>query len=73
MKLLLTGAARFNDEQKKHLEDLGHELFFLQYEKDVPPLKYDEIDGVIGNGLFLHHNIGLPSQSSIQFLCQLAY
>jgi len=57
MKLLLTGAARFNDEQKKHLEDLGHELFFLQYEKDVPPLKYDEIDGVIGNGLFLHHNI----------------
>ena len=57
MKLLLTGAAHFNKEQMNHIEDLGYELFFLQYEKDVLPLKHDEIDIIIGNGLFLHHNI----------------
>lgn len=60
MKLLITGAISWNKEQIKELEDLGHEVFYVQDERI--PLKSQEIDaaqieGVICNGLFLYNDI----------------
>lgn len=57
MKLLITGAAQFVDEQLNAIQKLEHEVYFLQQESDTLPLPADEIEGVICNGLFLHHKI----------------
>lgn len=57
MKLLITGAWQ---DAKNHFEEikaLGHEIFFMQWEKDKLPCKYEDIEGVICNGLFLNHPI----------------
>lgn len=57
MELLVTGA--FSDA-KLHIEELeekGHRVHFLQYEKDELPCPPDQIEGVICNGLFLFHAI----------------
>lgn len=57
MELLVTGA--FSDA-KLHIEELeekGHRVHFLQYEKDEIPCPPDQIEGVICNGLFLFHPI----------------
>lgn len=55
MNLLITGAWNCTQEQRKQIEDLGHRVFFLQNEADLLPVAYDWVEGVICNGLFLHH------------------
>lgn len=57
MNLLITGAWNCTREQLKCLEEQGHKIFFLQQEKDALPLAYENVEGVICNGLFLHHPI----------------
>lgn len=57
MKLLITGA--WNDG-KNHIDEIkamGHEVVFMQYEKDSLPCDYEWVEGVICNGLFLSHPI----------------
>lgn len=57
MNLLLTGAWAQAKENINELEDLGHSVVFMQYEKDELPCEYDWVEGVVCNGLFLHHQI----------------
>lgn len=57
MKLLVTGAWNCTEEQLNSLRLEGHEVVFMQYEKDLCPVNYSEVEGVICNGLFLHHPI----------------
>lgn len=57
MNLLLTGAFTYAEEQFNTLSCLGYEIYFLQKETDELPLPANEIDAVVCNGLFLHHNI----------------
>lgn len=57
MKLLVTGAAQLNEAQLKTLSEMGNEIFFMQNEKEKVPVSYEEIEGIICNGLFLFHEI----------------
>lgn len=57
MNLLVTGAWRDAKEYLSEIEGMGHAVKFLQYEKDPLPCEYDWVEGVICNGLFLHHPI----------------
>ena len=57
MKLLVTGAWKCTDEQLNNLEKLGNTVVFMQNESDKLPCLYEEVEGVICNGLFLHHPI----------------
>lgn len=57
MKLLVTGAWNCTDEQLNRIKALGHEVTFMQYEKDTCPIPYEDVEGVICNGLFLYHPI----------------
>ncbi len=57
MKLLVTGAWQCTSVQLNQIEKMGHSIVFMQNEKDELPCKYEEIEGVICNGLFLHHSI----------------
>ncbi len=56
MKILLTGAFGYTDEQKKLIKDLGFNVIFQQQEKDITE-NCHEFDAVICNGLFLHNPI----------------
>lgn len=57
MKLLITGAWKCTQEQLNALESIGHSIVFMQNEKDLLPCAYEEVEGVICNGLFLYHAI----------------
>ena len=57
MKLLVTGAWKCTPEQLNTLAELGHEVVFMQNEKDSLPCDYAQVEGVICNGLFLYHSI----------------
>lgn len=57
MNLLITGAWNHTPEQRKAIEKLGHRVTFMQNEWDSLPVAYEEVEGVICNGLFLHHPI----------------
>lgn len=57
MNLLITGAWQQAAEYIKTIEEQGHNIVFLQYEKEELPCEYDWVEGVIGNGLFLYHSI----------------
>ena len=57
MNLLITGAWNHTPEQRKAIEELGHRVTFMQNERDSLPVAYEEVEGVICNGLFLHHPI----------------
>ena len=57
MNLLITGAWNGAKDNFEYISDLGHCVSFLQNEKDELPLPYDEVEGVICNGLFLYHDI----------------
>lgn len=57
MNLLVTGAWHCTWEQLDSIARLGHQVFFLQQEADALPLAYEKVEGVICNGLFLHHPI----------------
>lgn len=54
MKLLLTGAFRYTDEQIEYIKNLGHDVVFVQDER--VPIEYDvsDIEAVVCNGLFLY-------------------
>ena len=66
MRILLTGAFNYNEEQLQTIKELGVELFFLQQEKESLPLQTSEIDAVVCNGLFLHHD--LEDFSSLKYI-----
>lgn len=57
MNLLITGAWQGAKENIEQIEQMGHAVSFLQYEKDRLPCTYDWVEGVICNGLFLNHSI----------------
>lgn len=57
MKLLVTGAAHPTAEHLNTLRAAGHTVWFLQNEKDPLPVPAAEMEGVVANGLFLHHDI----------------
>jgi len=57
MKLLVTGAFSCTEEQFNILRSLGNEVIFMQNEKEAMPCAYNEVEGVICNGLFLYHDI----------------
>ncbi|MBR4880468.1 MAG: hydroxyacid dehydrogenase [Clostridia bacterium] len=57
MKILITGALQAHNECADILTDLGHSVDFLQNEKDALPDNAGCYEGVICNGLFLHHPI----------------
>ncbi len=57
MKLLLTGAFKYTDEQIKYFKSLGHNIIFVQDERAQLDFDVSDIEGVICNGLFLYNNI----------------
>lgn len=57
MNLLITGAWQGAKEHIEEIEKLGHKVVFLQQEKDRLPIEEEWVEGVICNGLFLHHPI----------------
>lgn len=73
MKLLITGALRMEPWQKQEIEALGHEVFFLQNEKDPLTIPCEEVEGVICNGLFLRHPIERFSALSYVQLTSAGY
>lgn len=54
MKLLLTGAFRYTDEQIEYIKSLGYDVTFVQDERI--PIEFDvsDIEAVVCNGLFLY-------------------
>lgn len=57
MKLLVTGAWNCSEKQLDKIRLMGHDVVFMQQEKDVMPCGYEKLEGVICNGLFLYHDI----------------
>ena len=57
MKLLITGAWHSSEEQLNNIKALGHSVVFMQNESDTLPCDCSEVEGVVCNGLFLHHPI----------------
>lgn len=57
MNLLVTGAWSDGKNCISELEAMGHNVTFMQYEKDALPCDYEWVEGVVCNGLFLSHPI----------------
>lgn len=57
MRVLITGAWCASEEQLHKIAALGHEIIWHQQEREALPVPYESIEGVICNGLFLHHPI----------------
>ena len=57
MNLLVTGAVKLSDEQFELLRSMGHSIALHQNESDELPVIYDWAEGIVCNGLFLHHPI----------------
>lgn len=57
MKLLVTGAWKFTSEQLNQIKTMGNSVVFMQNERQELPCPYNEVEGVICNGLFLYHSI----------------
>lgn len=57
MNLLVTGAFKCTDTELQSLSDMGNDVVFHQMENEQLPCDYDWVEGVICNGLFLHHPI----------------
>ncbi len=57
MELLITGAWQNAKDNIEEIEEIGHRVHFLQFEKDELPCSSGQVEGVICNGLFLYHNI----------------
>lgn len=57
MNLLITGAWKCNENQISMLEAAGYSCIFMQDEKEKLPCDARNVEGIICNGLFLHHNI----------------
>lgn len=61
MNLLVTGAWGDAREHIEELEKMGHRVVFLQKESDPLPVEPQWVEGLVCNGIFLHHHIGLFS------------
>ena len=57
MNLLITGAWQEAKKYIETIEKMGHQVQFLQFEKDGLPCEYEWVEGIIGNGIFLSHPI----------------
>lgn len=57
MNLLITGAWNAARSQLDSLAALGHTVVWMQDERGEMPCEYGAVEGVICNGLFLHHPI----------------
>lgn len=57
MNLLVTGAWQGAKENIEKIEQMGHMVSFLQFEKEELPCAYEWVEGAICNGLFLKHPI----------------
>ncbi len=57
MKFLITGAWQDAAQHIPEIEAMGHEVVFLQQEKDALPTAAGTVEGTIGNGIFLYHPI----------------
>lgn len=57
MNLLITGAWTGAKDYINRIENEGHAVVFMQYEKDDLPCAYEWVEGVVCNGLFLTHPI----------------
>ena len=57
MKLLLTGAFKYSEEQLNRLKSLGYEIVFVQDERVPLQIDVSDIDAVVCNGLFLYNDI----------------
>lgn len=57
MNLLITGAWQQAAEFIPALEQRGHQVVFLQQESEPLPCAYEWVEGIVGNGIFLHHPI----------------
>ena len=67
MNLLITGAWQDAKANLNRIRDMGHRVVFLQQEKDPLPCDPEWVQGVICNGLFLHHAIeNFPNLNYIQ-------
>lgn len=55
MNLLITGAWQQAAAFIPELEQRGHKVVFAQQESEPLPCDYSWVEGVVGNGLFLHH------------------
>ena len=59
MNLLITGAFDWTQNELNKLCELGHEIHFMQNEKDTLPCEAEWVEGIVGNGIFLYHSIEL--------------
>ena len=67
MRLLITGAWQQAREYLPALREMGHETAFMQREEGPLPCDPAWVEGVICNGLFLHHPIdAFPNLRYIQ-------
>ncbi len=57
MNLLVTGAFGWTEKELDILRELGHNVIFMQQEKESLPCEASWVEGVIGNGIFLYHQI----------------
>ena len=57
MNLLVTGAWGEGSKRIPDLEALGHNVSFMQFEKERLPCEYEWVEGIICNGIFLYHDI----------------
>lgn len=57
MKLLLTGAFNYSEEQFEELKLLGFDIVFVQNERAPLQIDVSEIEAVVCNGLFLYNDI----------------
>ncbi len=57
MNLLVTGAFNCRKADLQELSSMGNDVIFHQMESEDLPCSYSWVEGVICNGLFLHHPI----------------
>lgn len=57
MNLLVTGSFEWEKSELIYLSNLGHNVVFMQQEKDELPCPAEWVEGIIGNGIFLSHPI----------------
>ena len=57
MKLLLTGAFKYSQEQLNMIQSLGYEVTFVQDERVPLDIDVSEFEAVVCNSLFLYNDI----------------
>ena len=57
MNILITGAWQQANNYISTLQNMGHLVQFLQFEKNDLPCSYNWVEAIIGNGIFLSHSI----------------